>query len=69
VIDAIAAYEAAVDEIRRTRLTKDWPNEAVGRVFALGFVLEQFRRNLEDLVKRTAEVQASSLGSGDNAPG
>jgi hypothetical protein len=28
-------------------------------VFALGFVLDQFRRNLEDLVSRTAEVHGS----------
>jgi hypothetical protein len=28
-------------------------------VFALGFVLDQFRRNLEDLVSRTMEVQRS----------
>src|SRR3954453_949458 len=39
VIEAIAAYEGAVDNIRRTGITKDLPNEAVGRAFALGFVL------------------------------
>ena len=30
VNEAIAAYEAAVDNIRRTGITKDLPNEAVG---------------------------------------
>ena len=59
MIEAIAAYEAAVDSIRRTGITKDLPNEAVGRVFALGFVLEQFQRNLKDLLSRTREAQSA----------
>jgi hypothetical protein len=59
VIEAIAAYEAAVDGIRRTGITKDLPNEAVGCVFALGFVLEQFQRNLRDLLSRTREAQGA----------
>jgi uncharacterized membrane protein YccC len=59
VIEAIGAYEAAVDGIRRTGITKDLPNEAVGRVFALGFVLEQFQRNLRDLLRRTREAQST----------
>ena len=45
--------------MRRDGLTKGLPNDAVARVFALGFVLDQFRRNLEDLVSRTMEVQRS----------
>jgi hypothetical protein len=28
-------------------------------VFALSFILDQFRRNLEDFVSRTAEVRGS----------
>jgi uncharacterized membrane protein YccC len=59
VVEAIAAYEAAVADVRRDGLTRDLPNDAVARVFALGFVLDQFRRNLEDLVSRTMEVQRS----------
>jgi uncharacterized membrane protein YccC len=62
VIEAIAAYEAAVDGIRRTGITKDLPNESVGRVFALGFVLEQFQRNLGDLLSRTREAQSAGPG-------
>jgi hypothetical protein len=57
VVEAIAAYEAAVADVRRDGLTRDLPNDAVARVFALGFVLDQFRRNLADLVSRTTEVQ------------
>src|SRR3954453_2979462 len=63
VIEAIAAYEAVVDDIRRTGITRDLPNEAVGRVFALGFVLEQFRRNLGDLLSRTREAQSADAGT------
>ena len=59
VVKAIAAYEAAVADVRREGLTRDLPNDAVARVFALGFVLDQFRRNLEDLVSRTMEVRRS----------
>src|SRR4051812_1707286 len=50
------------DEIRRTGITKDLPNESVGRVFALGFVLEQFQRNLGDLLSRTREAQSAGPG-------
>ena len=60
MLEALGRYEAAVDAIRRTDLTRGLPNEAVGRVFALGFVLEQFRRNLEDFVRRMTEIQASA---------
>jgi len=59
VVKAIAAYEAVVADVRRNGLTRGLPNDAVARVFALGFVLDQFRRNLEDLVSRTMEVQSS----------
>ena len=60
MLETLGRYEAAVDAIRRTDLTRGLPNEAVGRVFALGFVLEQFRRNLEDFVRRMTEIQASA---------
>jgi hypothetical protein len=70
VTEAIAAYEAAVDGIRRTGITKDMPNESVGRVFALGFVLEQFQRNLGDLLSRTREAQSAGPGpQGDSKKG
>src|SRR3954465_15942172 len=59
VVEAIAAYEAAVADVRRDGLTKDLPNDAAARVFALGFVLDQFRRNLEDVISRTMEVRRS----------
>jgi hypothetical protein len=56
VVKAIAAYEAAVADVRRDGLTRDLPNDVVARVFALGFVLDQFP---EDLVSRTMEVHRS----------
>jgi hypothetical protein len=60
VREAIAAYETAVREVRRSGLTRTLPNDAAGRVFALGFVLDQFRRNLADLVARVREVETST---------
>ena len=60
VIEAIAKYAAAVDQVRRDGLTRRLSNEAVARVFALGFVLDQFRRNLQDLLDRTAEVRTAA---------
>lgn len=62
VTDAIHAYEAAVDEVRRAGLTIEMSSDAVARIFALGFVLDQFRRNLEDLLGRVNEVHRTSSG-------
>lgn len=59
---AIAAYEAALGEIRREGLTTSMSNEAVARCFALGFVLDQFRRNLDDLLDRMDEVHRMTEG-------
>ncbi|HUN48066.1 MAG TPA: FUSC family protein [Stellaceae bacterium] len=57
--DAVAAaldgYGAAMTELRRERLTRDLSDEEAGRIFALGFGLEQLRRDLDDLRSRAAE--------------
>ena len=60
--EAIAAYEAALGEVRREGLTTSMSNEAVARCFALGFVLDQFRRNFEDLLDRMDEVHRMTEG-------
>jgi uncharacterized membrane protein YccC len=60
VIEAIATYTAAVDRVRREGVTRNMSHDAVARVFALGFVLDQFRRNLQDLIDRTAEVRRAA---------
>lgn len=52
---AIADYAAAMAEVRREGLTRDLPDDQVGRIFALSFALEQLRRDLGDLSSRAAE--------------
>src|SRR4051812_9038166 len=69
VLEALNLYEAAVDELRQLGALRELPNEAVGRVFALGFVLDQFRRNLEDLGQRAAETQSARFGDMDQPSG
>ncbi len=56
VDQALAAYGAAMATLRRERLTRDLPDEAVGRVFGLSFALEQLRLNLNDLADRAREL-------------
>lgn len=53
---ALGGYGAAVSELRRERLTRDLPDEAVGRIFGLTFALEQLRANLRDLADRAREL-------------
>ena len=53
---ALAAYAIAAAAVRREGLTRDLPDEAVGRIFSQGFALEQLRLNLDDLARRAAEM-------------
>ncbi|ACA17175.1 conserved hypothetical protein [Methylobacterium sp. 4-46] len=59
---AIAAYRAAIDEMRRRRLTRDLPTDEVGQIFWIAFSLDQMRRNLDDLAERAAEGRAAPAG-------
>lgn len=52
---ALDGYAAAMTELRRERLTRDLSDEEAGRIFALGFGLEQLRRDLDELASRAAE--------------
>jgi uncharacterized membrane protein YccC len=53
---AFDAYAAEMAELRRARLTQDQPADAVGRLFALGFALEQLRRDFTDIGSRAADL-------------
>jgi hypothetical protein len=55
---SLSDYRAALDEIRRRELTRALPTDVVWRLFGTGFALEQFRRDLDDLVERTQEFSA-----------
>jgi hypothetical protein len=56
--EAVGAYRSALDEMRRRELTKPLPTDAVWRLFGAGFALEQFRRDLDDLIERTQEFSS-----------
>ncbi len=48
--EAASTYRSALDEMRRRELTKPQPTDAVWRLLGAGFALEQFRRDLDDLI-------------------
>jgi uncharacterized membrane protein YccC len=53
---ALDAHGAAIAAIRRDGLTHSLPDESVASLFALGFALEQLRRDFEDLHARAGEL-------------
>ena len=57
---SLAGYAAAVAELRRNGLTRDLPDDVVGRIFGLTFALEQLRMNLSDLTDRANELAGAS---------
>lgn len=46
---ALRTFTAAIDRLREASAFRTLPSESVERVFAIGFALEQVRRNLHDL--------------------
>jgi uncharacterized membrane protein YccC len=55
VEQALAKFSANIGELRREGAVRALPAEGVGRLFALGFSLEQLRQNLEDFRNRVVE--------------
>ncbi len=52
----LKAFEAAMGNLRQSRLTHELSFDAVGHLFALGFALESLHRNLTDLGDRVDEA-------------
>jgi uncharacterized membrane protein YccC len=52
---AVEAYAATVDALRHEGLTRTLPSSDLERLFALGFALDQLRRNFADLERHTQE--------------
>jgi len=52
---ALDGYDAEFAAMRREGLTRDLSDESVERIFALGFALEQLRRNFSDLGRCVTE--------------
>jgi uncharacterized membrane protein YccC len=53
---ALDSYAAAVAAVRRDGITHALPDEAVAGLFALGFALDQVRRDFEELHARACEL-------------
>jgi uncharacterized membrane protein YccC len=56
---AVRAYRVAVDEMRQAGMTRSLSTAALGRLFGIGFALDQFRRDLDDLIERSREIFVS----------
>ena len=63
VEQALAKFIATIEEIRREGAARALPAEGVGRLFALGFSLEQLRHNLEDFRNRVMECARADSGA------
>lgn len=64
VVESLGAYKAALDGVRRRGGTRALSTDEVGRLFGLGFGLDQLRRDLDDLGERAREL-AAGRGWGD----
>jgi uncharacterized membrane protein YccC len=62
VESALDGYAAEVAALRREGHTRDLSNDAVERLFAFGFALEQMRRNFRDLARCVVEFARESTG-------
>jgi hypothetical protein len=57
---ALDAYRDAVDDMRRPERAKQLSTEGLWQLIAAGFALEQFRRDLDDLIERTRDFSTHS---------
>lgn len=57
--EAVRAYRTSVDEMRRSGQTQPLSTAALGRLFGLSFALDQFRRDLDDLLARSTAIAAT----------
>ena len=55
VEQALAKFIATIDELRREGATRALPVENIGRLYALGFAVEQLRQNFVDFRNRVTE--------------
>ena len=56
-------YASEIAALRREGLTPDLPGDAIERLFALGFTLEQLRRNFENLKRCVTDNAQSTIGA------
>ncbi|MGB7835597.1 MAG: hypothetical protein WBL84_25675 [Xanthobacteraceae bacterium] len=58
---ALQDFTAAIEIPRREGATRALPADSVGRLFGLGFALEQLRRNFEDFSDRVTECAHADI--------
>jgi uncharacterized membrane protein YccC len=63
VLLALEAYNDVMTRLHQDGTLATLPGEAVGRAFGLAFVLDQLKRNLDDLSERCAELVPLLPGS------
>jgi hypothetical protein len=56
-------YAAEITALRREGLTRDLPVDALERLFALGFALEQLRHDFRELEQCASEYARSAMGT------
>ena len=57
---ALLNFANAVTDLRAAHITREMPDEAVGRLFGLAFAFDQMGDNLDDLIDRGAEMTKPS---------
>ena len=58
LVAPLGAYKAALDEARQRGATRALSTDEVGRLFGVGFGVDQLRRDLDDLGERASELAA-----------
>jgi hypothetical protein len=56
--EAVRAYRSSLDRMRKSGLTEDLSTATLSRLFGMSFALDQFRRDLDDLIARCKEIAA-----------
>lgn len=54
--DSIRDYRRTVEDMRRTEITRSLSIGELSRLFGIGFALEQFRQDLNDLIEVSQEI-------------
>jgi hypothetical protein len=63
VVSALDDYATEMAVLRREGFTRDFSADTVEHIFALGFALDQLRRNSSDLARCVAEFSAPGTTS------
>lgn len=59
VTEAVRAYRVTLEEMRRAGVMRSLPTPVLGRLFGIGILIEQFRRDLDDLIERIGDLSVS----------